>query len=590
MDNIYDFKGFVQFMRSLFNNRDVFRRELIQNALEACFQAEQRGHGADGRIGITLLPEEGCFRITDNGVGMTLAEMKTRLTIPFASGWRADGHNSLGIGQFGFGFHSVFLVADQVQVISRSRIGDEPPHKMVFSATDGVEFQPLDTPSLPFGTTVDLQIQESFRHLLDEELTRADIRTIFIHTRYPITLNGFNLGIWRPDGWRNPVYGGDARHVSEWLMARYAWDEPPIAIWPVPFENGGWIAVAAGPEPVPALEVYRRGIRIVQQELIPKPLNNMICGIIDTDSCAVKPDRETLIEDAAARQMIEAIRNAIVDMLTTLGQREPQTIAEIFKHYHSTMMESLKQDKRLVHAVGPHYPLKRLHDDEPRPLREIVGTTQRLLWIRNPAAERVFADRAYRMGRHPVLMQEQEQQVVLHICDVLGITHASVSAEFVDEMQGQARPSPLIDLFRRVVPSDWVVICTADVDARLPLTVARLTTRSKRNRLPTELAGMGGALGALFQKLLEEKVEEEARLVILNRNNRIMAALERHQAHTEEDQKLARLLFFVGRLACDSNVTTEDMDEFLSLLTDHLGNQAMDRSGWWAGFRDLLKK
>src|SRR5438067_1309539 len=127
-DARFDLGGFIQVMRRLFQAQGVHLRELVQNALEAVYQAEQLGVSG-GCIDITSDLVRGRLSVTDNGIGMTPDDLRTKLTVLFRSGWPQGTGKSLGIGQFGFGFYSTLLVADQVRVTSRAR-GRREGHRL----------------------------------------------------------------------------------------------------------------------------------------------------------------------------------------------------------------------------------------------------------------------------------------------------------------------------------------------------------------------------------------------------------------------------------------------------------------------------
>ncbi|MFN3076489.1 MAG: ATP-binding protein [Alphaproteobacteria bacterium] len=569
-----DFQGFVRFMRSLFGDQTVFRRELIQNALEACHQARTRYDLSDGLISVTADYGAGQFAISDNGIGMTADELRTNLTVLFRSNWQTQGGTSLGIGQFGFGFHAAFLVADRITVVSRHRGHPGEAHEMDFFVDQGIEIRPVIGALPDFGTTVRLWVRDDTRHVLDVEETRADIKKTFLYTHDPVHLNGFSLGLPRPEEWSKPIFAGNRANIVEWLMRRCKWDEPPLAVGPVKFDNGGWVAIAAENELVPPLEVYRRGVRVVQQELIPKPLNHMVCGVIDVQDCELKPDRVALADGDGLRRMIAAIEAGIVAMLSELGRAEPYVVSRLFGIYRLVTLAALRKNDELMRTIGPHLPVMLFGAEESSTLADVIDGCNSLVWVENPARDRVFADRARRLGRRPVLLLDSdERELVFRICGTRGVTHMSVAEQFLGEMKAKVVPSALTALFRNVVPDGWDVICSEDVDARMPLTVVRLGTG--------DMSGVRQLLlDALEAVLRGEGIPDlgghkrESTVAILNRRNRIMALLEQRVNHTQADMELAKLLFFTGRLACDSNISVGEMDEFLGSLADYLNSTA----------------
>ncbi|HQS47238.1 MAG TPA: ATP-binding protein, partial [Xanthobacteraceae bacterium] len=128
-------------VHAVYSDKDVFLRELISNAADACekLRYEAIGEpallGDDPKLRITLRPDAEARRlvIEDNGIGMSAIDMAEALGTIARSGTKAfmdriaanaGGEGTQLIGQFGVGFYSAFMVAEKVDVISR-RAGSE---------------------------------------------------------------------------------------------------------------------------------------------------------------------------------------------------------------------------------------------------------------------------------------------------------------------------------------------------------------------------------------------------------------------------------------------------------------------------------
>src|SRR3954451_11309131 len=123
-------------VHSVYSDKDVFLRELISNAADACEKLRYEAISAPALLGdepkarITLLidPENRRLTVEDNGIGMSRDEMVEALGTIARSGTKAfmdrvqaaqGGEGAQLIGQFGVGFYSAFMVADRVDVVSR---------------------------------------------------------------------------------------------------------------------------------------------------------------------------------------------------------------------------------------------------------------------------------------------------------------------------------------------------------------------------------------------------------------------------------------------------------------------------------------
>ena len=175
-------------VHSVYSDKDVFLRELISNAADACEKLRYEAisnpalFGADPQPRITLVldKEAGTIVVEDNGIGMSAADMGETLGTIARSGTKAfmdkltadkNGEGQQLIGQFGVGFYSAFMVAGNVDVVSR-RAGTV---KAASWSSDGLgtyTIAPVDTAEAPaHGTRVTL-------HLLDDAKTYAERYTV----------------------------------------------------------------------------------------------------------------------------------------------------------------------------------------------------------------------------------------------------------------------------------------------------------------------------------------------------------------------------------------------------------------------------
>src|SRR5579863_918651 len=190
-------------IHSLYSHREIFLRELISNASDACdrlrFAAIADGAllAPDPQLGIRVDADAaaGTVTITDNGIGMTRAEAIADLGTIARSGtaefFRAlsgdEQKASQLIGQFGVGFYSAFIVAERVAV--RSRKAGAPAEAGVHweSGADG-EFT-VETVTLPQrGTSVKLHLKPEAKEFADPFRLRALIRRYSDHIAFPVRM------------------------------------------------------------------------------------------------------------------------------------------------------------------------------------------------------------------------------------------------------------------------------------------------------------------------------------------------------------------------------------------------------------------
>jgi molecular chaperone HtpG len=199
-------KQLLQLMiHSLYSNREIFLRELISNASDACdklrFEALHNAAlfegDSDFRIRISFDPVAKTLTIADNGVGMSREEVITNLGTIAKSGTREFFSKLSGdqqkdaslIGQFGVGFYSSFIVADKVTVLTR-RAGAEPNQGVRWESEGTGEFsiEMVDRPAR--GTEITLHLKDGQDDLLSAWKLKSIIRKYSDHIVQPIVMKG----------------------------------------------------------------------------------------------------------------------------------------------------------------------------------------------------------------------------------------------------------------------------------------------------------------------------------------------------------------------------------------------------------------
>lgn len=191
---------------ALYSEKEVFLRELISNAADACDKhrylalTEPETAGPATSYGVTLAVDESArtLTISDNGIGMSRQELIDNLgtiarsgTGKFFEQLTGDAKKDLSlIGQFGVGFYSSFMVADKVTVVSR-RAGEETAHRW---ESDGKgAFSVADDSRDRHGTDITLHLKEDATDYLKDYRLESVIRRYAEHVSLPVTLGGRTL-------------------------------------------------------------------------------------------------------------------------------------------------------------------------------------------------------------------------------------------------------------------------------------------------------------------------------------------------------------------------------------------------------------
>ncbi|NNG02647.1 MAG: molecular chaperone HtpG [Inquilinus sp.] len=190
--------------KSLYSEKEVFLRELISNASDACDRLRyaaltnpdlvaEAGGGAGYRIVLSVDAKARTLTIADNGIGMNRDELLENLgtiarsgTAAFVKGLGSDAKKDTAlIGQFGVGFYSAFMVADHVAVLTR-KAGESNGWRWT---SDGKgEYTIAETGGLQRGTRIVLHLSEGEDEFLDEDRLRQIVKTHSDHIAVPIVL------------------------------------------------------------------------------------------------------------------------------------------------------------------------------------------------------------------------------------------------------------------------------------------------------------------------------------------------------------------------------------------------------------------
>jgi molecular chaperone HtpG len=190
-------------IHSLYSNKEIFVRELISNASDACdklrFEAISNDSLYEGdpelRIEVEFDEDANTVTIRDNGIGMnsdevienigTIAKSGTKEFLAKLSGDAAKDSNL--IGQFGVGFYSSFIVADKVTLTTR-RAGDKPNKAVIWESNGENGFTLENTKKETHGTEVVLHLKDEEKEFADYWRLRNVISTYSDHIPLPVKM------------------------------------------------------------------------------------------------------------------------------------------------------------------------------------------------------------------------------------------------------------------------------------------------------------------------------------------------------------------------------------------------------------------
>jgi molecular chaperone HtpG len=238
-------------VHSVYSNRDVFLRELISNAADACEKLRVTALdkpellAEDAEFRIVLVPDkiDGTLTVADNGIGMDHDELVGNLgtiarsgTRAFLEGLSGGAEGSALIGQFGVGFYSAFIVAKSVEVTSR-KAGSDQAWRWISDGQGTFTIEPVALEDAPVrGTRVLLRLADDAKQYAEQATIERVVAEYSAHVPVPILLQ---LGDGTADKtladgsalWRKPKSGvSEAEYAEFYGHVSHQYDEPALTV------------------------------------------------------------------------------------------------------------------------------------------------------------------------------------------------------------------------------------------------------------------------------------------------------------------------------------------------------------------------
>ena len=373
-------------IHSLYSNKEIFLRELISNAADATdkLRFEALNNAAllenDGDLQITVTCDTAAktITITDNGIGMSRDEVIENLGTIAKSGTKAFFEQLSGdakkdanlIGQFGVGFYSAFIVADEVAVETR-RAGSNANEAVRWVSKGDGEFSIENIEQAQRGTKITLHIKEDDADLLSDWTLRRIVTTYSDHISVPILmkkapeyddegnithsdeLEAVNQAqaLWTRN--KNDIsdeqYQEFYKHISHDFSDALAWTHFRVE---GKHEYTGLMYVPKNApfdmydrEPKGGVKLYVKRVFIMDdvQKLMPMYLR-FIKGIIDTNDLPLNVSREILQQSRDLDQIRAGAVKKILTMLEDIAKNRAEDYTQFWNTFGSVLKEGIGED------------------------------------------------------------------------------------------------------------------------------------------------------------------------------------------------------------------------------------------------------
>ncbi len=356
-------------INSLYTDREIFVRELVSNASDALekmrrLQLTEKNVFDDSlplEINITTDDTANTFTIADYGIGMSREEMVENIGTIAHSGSKqflkalseSDQKESNLIGQFGVGFYSAFMVADEVEVYSHS--WNEEGEHLLWTSDGKTGYSIDEAPGQRRGCKIVLKLKKEHEEFAKEYRIKSILQTYSSFVPFPINLNGERVNKIEALWLKNKKEISDEEYNEFYKFIAHAPDEPAFRMH---FAADAPLAINAliftpkeNPErmlssPIdPGVSLYCKKVLIAEQAkgLLPEWLR-FLKGVIDSADLPLNISRESMQDSALIQKINRLITKRFLKSLDGEAKSDPEKYEEFYGKFSRFIKEGLATD------------------------------------------------------------------------------------------------------------------------------------------------------------------------------------------------------------------------------------------------------
>ncbi len=365
----FEFKAEIQQLlhilsHSLYTHREIFIRELISNAADALDKARFKtikgepmvDSDLEFAIWIDLDESKKTFTIRDSGIGMSQEEMVQNIGTIAHSGTseflkqmavQQDAGLNL-IGRFGVGFYSVFMVAERVELTSRSADADQPAHVWSSDGQGAYDIQPAG--ATPRGTIIKVFLREDAKEFCEKQRVESLIQKYSNFVPFPIRVNGEQINKISAI-WREPKAQVSEEQYNEFFKFIAVESENPLtrlhfsadapiqfhALLFVPSSSRESLGFGHDEE---GMQLFVRRVLVDHhaKEILPDYLR-FVRGVLDSDDLPLNISRETLQENPHLLKIKNTLVGKFLAHLQDLACSDEAKYLEIWRQHGRVLKE-----------------------------------------------------------------------------------------------------------------------------------------------------------------------------------------------------------------------------------------------------------
>ena len=557
---------------SLYSDREIFLRELISNASDAInrLQFEQltnrdvRDPGLELAIRITADEEHKTLTISDSGIGMTAAELAENLGTIAKSGVKAlmegleTGQQSHLIGQFGVGFYSAFVVAEEIVVTSLSYDMDAEAAEWRSTGDETYTVGPAERAER--GTTIVLTLREDASEFASPWRVRQIVKRHSDFVSFPVYVDGEQANE-QTALWRTPPHQVNEEQYTGFYTGLTYESAPPLLHMHVstdaPIDLHAILFVPATRERglierriEGKIKLYSRKVLIQEEakELLP-PHYRFVEGVVDSEDLPLNVARETVQGTQIHQRIRRTLTGRLNKALGELAKDDPERYATFWREFGPFLKEGIAMDPTVRADLVP---LLRFHSTkaEGEALIGLADYTGRMAEGQEAIYYVLASDlESARQSPHLEALAARDLEALL-LTDVFD----SVMLEGLSDYEG--KPLKNLDDPDLTLPGDDAGAASRVDDAafaaleerarailgdRISGVRASTVLQSSPARLVSADAGPGREM-ARIQRLMGRDFSVPTKILELNRGHQLVVDLARIVAERPDDA-LVGLLF-----------------------------------------------
>ncbi|MBR0884296.1 molecular chaperone HtpG (plasmid) [Bradyrhizobium sp. YCK136] len=363
-------------VHSVYSETDIFLRELLSNASDACDRLRYEAIAIPSLLGkgealkVRIIPNKpaNTLTIADNGIGMERQELVDHLGTIARSGTKAfvsklkEAKDGLGlIGQFGVGFYSAFMVAEKIVVISR-RAGESDVWTWTSSGGSGFEIARAsdeDAARVARGTEIVLHLKDDAKKYLETYEIERIVGAYSDSILFPIELvpgegeprqiNSASA-LWQRS--KSELTADDYKKAYQQIAS--AFGDPAITLHYRAEGRHSYAVLLFAPSTKPfdlfepnrkgRVKLYVRRVFITDDaDLLPGYLR-FIRGVVDSEDLPLNISREMLQNNPQLAQIRKAVATRVVSELESLAEKDPENFAKIWDAFGAVLKEGIYED------------------------------------------------------------------------------------------------------------------------------------------------------------------------------------------------------------------------------------------------------